>query len=185
MGLRGKVLVAEVYRGGFCEKLPPSLIKPVLAGSKMDLLLAKAKLIGDGGSASVITLRKGRKKNLAVRRQLEREVRKQETTLQTPRSVKKEGGGGARDAGAGSFPLQLVMKTIVSQVVPLQPMEVHGGADLHLSPMEGTPRQSRWMCMKEAVTLWGARAGAGSCQELRTCGERSPPMPEQVCWQGL
>jgi len=33
-----------------------------------------------------------------------------ETTLQTPRSVEKEGGGGARDVGAESLPLQLVMK---------------------------------------------------------------------------
>jgi len=47
-----------------------------------------------------------------------------ETTLQTPRSVKKEGGGGARDTGAESLPLQLVMKTMVSQAVPLQSMEV-------------------------------------------------------------
>ena len=73
MGLRGKVLVAEVYRGGFCEKLPPSLIKPVLAGSKMDLLLAKAKPISNRGSTSVIRyLRRGRKKNygeMAVKRE--------------------------------------------------------------------------------------------------------------------
>ena len=55
-----------------------------------------------------------------------------ETTLQTPRSVKKERGGSARDAGAESLPLQLMMKTMVRQVVPLQPMEVHGGADIHL-----------------------------------------------------
>jgi len=45
-----------------CEKLPPCLIKPVLAGSETDPLLAKAKPISDGGSASVITeFRKGRK----------------------------------------------------------------------------------------------------------------------------
>jgi len=31
--------------------------------------------------------------------------------------------------------------------------------------------------LKEAVTLWGACAGAGSCQDLWTCGERSP------CWK--
>jgi len=47
--------------------------------------------------------------------------------------VSGEGGGeGARDAGAESLPLQLIMKTMVRQVVPLQPMEVHGGANLHL-----------------------------------------------------
>ena len=37
-----------------------------------------------------------------------------------------------------------------------------------------TPHQSRWMCMKETVTLWEAQAGAGSCQDLWTRGERSP-----------
>ena len=60
------------------------------ASSKMDPLLAKAKPISNGGSASGITdLRRG-KKNPAVEQQPERGgVRK--TTLQTPRSVKKEG----------------------------------------------------------------------------------------------
>jgi len=33
------------------------------------------------------------------------------------------------------------------QVVTLQPMEVQGGADIHLQPMEGTLGQSR--CMPE------------------------------------
>jgi len=61
------------------------------------------------------------------------------TTLQTPRSVKKEGGGGAPDPGAESLPLQLLMKTMVRQVVPLQSMEDHSGADIHLQPVEGTP----------------------------------------------
>jgi len=52
-----------------------------------------------------------------------------ETTLQTPRSAKKEGEGGAQNVRAESLPLQLVLKTMVRHVVPLQPMEVHGGAD--------------------------------------------------------
>jgi len=55
-----------------------------------------------------------------------------EITLQTPRSVKKEGGGGTRNVGAESLPLQLVMRTMMRQVDPLQSMEVHGGADIHL-----------------------------------------------------
>jgi len=54
-----------------------------------------------------------------------------ETTLETPRSLTKEGEGGAQDAGAESLPLQLVMKTMVRQAVPLQSTEVHGGADIH------------------------------------------------------
>ena len=56
-----------------CKKLPPCLIKPVPAGSKMDPLLAKTKPIRVGGSASGITkLRKGIKKTcneMAVRRE--------------------------------------------------------------------------------------------------------------------
>jgi len=59
--------------------------------------------------------------------------------------VSEGGGGGAPDAGAEIFPLQPMRKTMVRQAVPLQPMEVHGGADSHLQPVEWTPRRSRWM----------------------------------------
>jgi len=45
-----------------------------------------------------------------------------ETALQTPRSVNKGGGGGAQDAAAESFPLQLMVKTMVRQVALLQSM---------------------------------------------------------------
>jgi len=55
-----------------------------------------------------------------------------ETTLQTLRSVKKERGGGARDAGAESLLLKLMLRTVVRHVAPPQSMEVHGGADFHL-----------------------------------------------------
>jgi len=44
-----------------CEKLPPCLIKPMPAGSKMDPSLAKSKPSSDGRSASEITqLRRGK-----------------------------------------------------------------------------------------------------------------------------
>jgi len=55
-----------------------------------------------------------------------------ERTLQTPRSIKKQGRGGARDAGTERLPLQPVIKTMVRQAVPLLPMEVHHRADIHL-----------------------------------------------------
>jgi len=45
-------------------------------------------------------------------------------------------GGGAPDTGTEIFPLQPVMKTMVRQIVPLQPMEVHDGADIHLQPVK-------------------------------------------------
>jgi len=58
-GIGGAVGVDSVRS---CKKLPPCLIKSVPAGSKTDLLLAKAKPVNDGGSTSVITdLRRGRK----------------------------------------------------------------------------------------------------------------------------
>ena len=59
MDLHGKVLIAGRATGvasvRSCEKLPPCLIKPVPAGSKMDPPLAKAKPISNGGSTSMIT----------------------------------------------------------------------------------------------------------------------------------
>jgi len=73
MGLRGKFLVAAGAIGmaavRSCEKLPPCLIKPVPAGSKMGPLLAKTKPTSNGGSGSVITyVRKRIKKNLCGER---------------------------------------------------------------------------------------------------------------------
>jgi len=60
-------------------------------------------------------------------------VRRCERNNSADTKVSEEGGGGgAQDAGAETLPLQLVMKTMVRQAVPLQPMEAHGGADLHL-----------------------------------------------------
>ena len=63
-----------------------------------------------------------------------------ETALQTPRSVKKEGEEMLQVPE--QIPLQPMGKTTVRQAVPLQPREVHGGADIHLQPMEDpTPEQ--------------------------------------------
>jgi len=55
----------------------------------------------------------------------------------------EEGGRGGAPGSRAGIPLQPVEeKTVVRQAVPLQPMEVHGGADTHLQPMEDhTPEQ--------------------------------------------
>ncbi|GAB0177996.1 AN1-type zinc finger protein 5-like [Grus japonensis] len=112
------------------------------AGSKMDLLLAKAKPISNGGSTSGITeLRRG---ETAVQQQLQPERGVEEvrgTTLQTPRSVKKEGRR-LLQAPEQRSPCSPLVKTMVRQAVPLQPMEDDGGADIHLQPVENpTPEQ--------------------------------------------
>ena len=76
------------------------------AGSKMDLLLAKAKPISNSGSASVITyLRRG--KEVTVQRQLqpERGVRLCERNNSADTKVSEEGGGGdAEDHGEAGCP---------------------------------------------------------------------------------
>ncbi|GAB0179598.1 epimerase family protein SDR39U1 [Grus japonensis] len=105
------------------------------AGSKTDLPLAKAKPISNSGSTSWITwLRKGKKTTSS--NCSEREVRRCERNNSADTKVGEEGGGrGAPGAGA-EIPLQPVEKTLVRQAVPLQPVEVDGGEDIHLQPVE-------------------------------------------------
>ncbi|GAB0183221.1 hypothetical protein GRJ2_000787400 [Grus japonensis] len=51
--------------------------------------------------------------------------------------VSEEGGGQGGPGTRAEIPLQEpIERTLVRQAVPLQPMEVHGGADIHLQPME-------------------------------------------------
>ncbi|NXL08435.1 RETR1 regulator, partial [Mesembrinibis cayennensis] len=50
--------------------------------------------------------------------------------------VSEEGGGGGAPGARAEISLQPMVKTMVRQAVPLQPMEVHGGADLHLQLVE-------------------------------------------------
>ncbi|GAB0185827.1 hypothetical protein GRJ2_001048000 [Grus japonensis] len=62
---------------------------------------------------------------------------------------------------------------MVRQAVPLQPMEVDGGADIHLQPVEDpTPEQVE--APKGDCDPVEVHTGAGSWQDLWTCGERSP-----------
>ncbi|GAB0183577.1 E3 ubiquitin-protein ligase MARCHF3 [Grus japonensis] len=89
------------------------------AGSKTDPPRAKAKPIRDGGSASGVTqLRRG--KNCWGNSS--RGVRRCERNNSADAKVNGEGGGG----GAPGARVE----------IPLQPMEVHGGADIHLQPMQ-------------------------------------------------
>ncbi|GAB0190707.1 EH domain-containing protein 4 [Grus japonensis] len=139
----------------------------------MDPPLAKAEPISDGGSASGITeLRRGKKEQLGNKLQPERGVRRCERNSPADTQVSEGGGGGAPGTGA-EIPLQPVVKAMVKQAVPLQPMEVDGGAEIPPAA-HGGPHAGAGGCLKEAVTLWEARAGAGSWQDLWPHGERSP-----------
>jgi len=60
-------------------------------------------------------------------------VRRCERNNSADIKVKEEGaGGGAPGTGEESLPLQLMMKTMMRQVVPLESVEVHSGAVIHL-----------------------------------------------------
>jgi len=54
------------------------------------------------------------------------------------------------------------------------PLSAHGGPQWsrHLPAARGMPRARPDVCLKETVTPCEAHAGAGSCQELRSHGEK-------------
>ena len=79
--------------------------------------------------------------------------------------------------------LEPLEKTMVRQAVPLQPMEVRGGADIHLQPMEDPmPEQvdvPKGGCDPVGSPRW-SRLLAGPVAPWR-----EEPTAEQVCWQDL
>ncbi|XP_072707914.1 uncharacterized protein [Ciconia boyciana] len=177
---RGLVLQASLRYTAFAQ-IATRLTKPMPASSKVDLPLAKAEPVGDGGSASGITyLRSGGK---TAQLQMERGVRICERNSPADTKASEErGGGGAPGAGA-EIPLQPLVKTMVRQAVPLQPMEVHGGADIHLQPVEDpTPERvdaPKGVCDPMESPRW-SRLLAGPVDPWR-----EEPTLEQVCWQNL
>ncbi|RMC12383.1 hypothetical protein DUI87_09898 [Hirundo rustica rustica] len=64
--------------------------------------------------------------------------------------------------------------------VPVQPMDTHDGAEIHLQPME-EPTLKKMDARTKSVTPWETCAGAGSRQGPL----RKKPMLEQVSWQDL
>ncbi|PKU46219.1 hypothetical protein llap_3443 [Limosa lapponica baueri] len=90
-------------------------------------------------------------------------------TLQTPKSVKEGGGGGAPGARA-EIPLQPVEKTMVKQALPLQPVE------------DTMPEQvvvPKGSCDPIESPCW-SKLLAGSVDPWR-----QEPTLEQVSWQDL
>ena len=170
------------------------------AGSKTDPLLAKAEPISDGGSASVITyLRKGKSYCAAAIAAGERRENMWERICERNNSadtkVSEEGGGGGAPETGAEIPLQPVGKTMVRQAVPLHPMEVNGGADIHLQPVEDpmleegdVPQRRLWPRGKPTLEQAagktcgpmerGAHAGA-------VCSWRTAPCGRDPRWSSL
>ena len=97
--------------------------------------------------------------------------------------VSEEGGGGGAPGTRAEIPLQPLVKTMVRQAVSLQPMEVHGGADIHLQPVEDPTLQ------QVDVPEGGCDPVGSPCWSRLLVGPvelwREEPMLEQVCWQDL
>ena len=115
--------------------------------------------------------------------QPERGVRIWERNTSADTKVSEEGGGGGAPGAGAEIPLQPMVKTMVKQAVPLQPMEVHGGADIYLQSMEDPTLEQ----VDAQRRLWPRGKPALEQAAGRTCGpvEREEPTLEQVCWQDL
>jgi len=90
-----------------------------------------------------------------------------ETTLQTPKSVKKEGEEVLEAPEWRFFPCG------ADHGEAGCPAADHGGPQRSRYPPadRGAPHTKAVGCPKEAVTPWRAHAAAGSWQDLRTSGE--------------
>ncbi|KAK4828522.1 hypothetical protein QYF61_026944 [Mycteria americana] len=89
--------------------------------------------------------------------------------------VSEEGRGGGAPGARAEIPLQPLVKTTVRQAVPLQPMEVNGGADIHVQPMED-PTVEQVDAPKGGCELMGSLYWSKLLADLWAHGERS------LCW---
>ena len=139
-------------------------MEPMPASSKMDPLLAKAKSISNGGSASKRTsLRRWGKKNIcATTAAGERsENMWEQQPWRDPGPCRRAGGAPGTRA---EIPQQPMLKTTVRQAVP----SAHGGSQWSRSP---------------PAARGGPHAGAGGYpKEAVTHGQ---PTLEQICWSSL
>ena len=139
-------------------------------GSSMkEVPLAKAEPISDGGSTSMITYLRRGKSATAGRREWWEHVK--ETTLQTQRSVKKEGK--VFQAPEKRFPCSPWRRPRWGRLFHCSPWRSMVEQISTCSPWR-TACWSRWMHPKEALAVWRPCAGAGSWQDLWLHGERSP-----------
>ncbi|KAF4794598.1 hypothetical protein TURU_100497 [Turdus rufiventris] len=70
---------------------------------------------------------------------------------------------------------------MVRQTVSLEPLEISGGTDIPLQPLEDLIPE-HMDAQKKAVTLSDSLAGAGSWQGPADPWREKPTL-EQVCWQ--
>lgn len=104
-------------------------------------------------------------------------MRKCKTISSTDTRVIEEGGRGGAPCARALVSLQALVKTMGMQVVPLKPMEVHSGANIHAAAQGGPHSGAVGYALEEGAahgklmlemapgrnfSLWrGAHAGAG------------------------
>ena len=96
-----------------------------------------------------------------------------------PRSVKKEGERCSRHRSRS--PLWPVVRTMVKQDVPLQPMEYHGGAGFHAAARGGDHGGAGG----PSPTLWPVEDPCQSRFRAGPVAHGEETMQEQVTWQEL
>lgn len=116
----------------------------------------------DGGILGKTYLRKGKMTDSNVSGE-EKSMRK------SPEDTKvKERRGGGDPGTRAKIPLQPVEKIMVEQVVPLQPMEEHGGTDIRTADPRVSHSRASGHVLKEASSCGGdPRLELVSCQELK------------------
>lgn len=114
-----------------CQRFPPCLMEPMAASSKTccrptgTVVLPLRQQIKQGGKKHAQWQPdSGYVKQSSRIRSVEEEV------LQVPEQI----------------PLQPVVRAVMSQAVPLQPMKVHGRTGIHLQPMEDPMREPKGGC---------------------------------------
>jgi len=83
-----------------------------------------------------------------------------------------------------------MVKTMVTQVHPLQPMEVNDGADIHLQPVED-PMPEQMDVPEGRCTLWTSHSGVGLnrfsgsiCDPMVDPHLSSLFLKEYILWKG-
>ena len=144
--------------------------------SKTDPLLVKPEPGGDGGSASGITyLRRGKKPAAQqCNSVLRRGVRIWQRNNSTDTKVSEEGGGGGVADIRAEIPLHPWSRPWWGRLSPCSPWRSMVDQIFTCSPGRSTSRYppaaqgGAGGCLKEAMTLWRAQAGAGLLAGLVT-----------------
>jgi len=98
------------------------------------------------------------------------------------RKISEEGGGGGGAPGDGAeIHLPPVEKIMVRQAVPMQPVEVYSGENIHLQPIED-PTSEKVHVPEGGCDPMGSQCWSRLLTEP-VAPWREDPMLEQVCWQ--